>query len=324
VQPRAGRARDLPVSLDVVTLGEAMVLFVADETGPLETMRHFEKRTAGAETNVAVGLARLGLGVGWVSRLGDDSMGRFLLGEFSREGIDCTHVALVPGERTGFMFKGRVDDGSDPPIEYHRQGSAASRLSPADLDLPWLAQARHLHVTGIFPALTPDTLAATRSAMAHMRAHGRTISFDPNLRPALWRSKDMMRDTLNGLAAQADWVLPGLDEGRQLTGQQTPEGIAAFYRALGAALVVVKLGPDGAYFDGAAGRGHVPGFPVPKVVDTVGAGDGFAVGVISGLLAGRSVHDAVRRAAWIGARTVQVRGDTDGLPTVADLAAAGL
>jgi dehydrogluconokinase len=312
------------LSLDVVTLGEAMALFVAGETGALETVRHFEKRTAGAETNVAVGIARLGLGMGWVSRLGDDSMGRFLIGEFTREGIDCSHVAVVPGAKTGFMFKGRVDDGSDPPIEYHRKGSAASQFTPADLDLPWLAQARHLHVTGIFPALTPDTLAATRAAMAQMRAHGRSVSFDPNLRPALWPSADQMRATLNGLAAQADWVLPGLDEGRQLSGQDDAAGVAAFYRKLGAKLVVVKLGPDGAYFDGASGRGYVPGFPVQQVVDTVGAGDGFAVGVISGLLDGLDVAQAVRRGAWIGARAVQVRGDTEGLPTRAELTAAGL
>jgi 2-dehydro-3-deoxygluconokinase len=324
VELRSASHEGAPTSLDVVTLGEAMALFVAGESGPLEEVRQFEKRTAGAETNVAVGIARLGLGMGWVSRLGDDSMGRFLMREFTREGIDCSHVTVVPGAKTGFMFKGRVDDGSDPPIEYHRKGSAASQLRPADLDLPWLAQARHLHVTGIFPALTPDTLAATRAAMAQMRAHGRSVSFDPNLRPALWPSKDQMRDTLNGLAALADWVLPGLDEGRQLSGQDDAEGVAAFYRTLGAKLVVVKLGPDGAYFDGVSGRGRVAGFPVQKVVDTVGAGDGFAVGVISGLLDGLGVAEAVRRGAWIGARAVQVRGDTEGLPTRAELTAAGL
>jgi 2-dehydro-3-deoxygluconokinase len=312
------------VTLDVVTLGEAMVLFAATETGALQDVRLFEKRTAGAETNVAVGLARLGLRTGWVSRLGDDSMGRFLLSEFEREGIDCSHVACVAGARTGFMFKGRVDDGSDPPIEYHRSGSAASMLDAASLDLPWLASARHLHVTGIFPALTPQALAATRSAMSHMRLHGRSISFDTNLRPALWPSADAMRATINGLAAHADWVLPGIDEGRLLTGQSTPESVAAFYRTLGAKAVVVKLGAAGAWYDGDAGRGHVPAAPVERVVDTVGAGDGFAVGVISALLEGRPLPEAVRRAAWIGARAVQARGDTEGLPTRTELAAAGL
>ena len=129
---------------------------------------------------------------------------------------------------------------------------------------------------------------------------------------------------MNALAAQADWVLPGLDEGRQLTGQDTPEQIAAFYRAAGAAQVIVKLGAQGAYFDSAQASGYVAASPVARVVDTVGAGDAFAVGVISGLLEHLSLQDAVRRATWMGARAVQARGDTEGLPTRAQLQAAQL
>jgi sugar/nucleoside kinase (ribokinase family) len=310
--------------LDVVTLGEAMALLVARESGALDHAMSFDKRSAGAETNVAVGLARLGLRVGWCSRLGDDSLGRWLLAGFRSEGIDCSQVVVDAGQRTGLMFKGRTDDGSDPPIEYHRQGSAASRLLPEHLDAAWLTSARHLHATGIFPALTPGTRAATERAIALMRAAGRSVSFDPNLRPALWPSVDAMRDSVNGLAEGCDWVLPGLDEGRLLTGLHAAPDIASFYCRRGARLVVVKLGADGAWFDGEAGCGHVPAVPVAKVVDTVGAGDGFAVGLISALLEGLPVPDAVRRGAWIGARAVTVRGDTDGLPIRAELFAAGL
>jgi 2-dehydro-3-deoxygluconokinase len=310
--------------LDVVTLGEAMLMFVAEECGPLEGVQRFSKRTAGAETNVAIGLARLGLKVGWQSRLGADSMARFLLAAIGGEGVDCSRVVSDPAQRTGFLFKGRVDDGSDPPIEYHRKGSAASQLGPDEVDEAWIAAARHLHVSGVFPALSPSTLAATRRAMALARAHGRTISFDPNLRPALWESRELMRDTLNDLAEGCDWVLPGQAEGELLMGSRDPEAIAAFYRERGARLVVVKLGREGAYYSSEQGHGHVPAFPVAQVVDTVGAGDGFAVGVISGLLEGLAVSDAVRRAAWIGARAVQVRGDTEGLPTRAELVAAAL
>jgi sugar/nucleoside kinase (ribokinase family) len=307
---------------DVVTLGEAMVLFAAEEPGALEQVRRFSKRTAGAETNVAIGLARLGMRVGWQSRLGDDSMGRFLLAELRREGIDCTQVVCDAAQRTGFMFKGRRDDGGDPAIEYHRSGSAASRLLPEAVDAAWVGSARHLHVTGVFPALNAGTLAATQRAIASIHEAGGTVSFDPNLRPALWPSAAVMCETLNALAAHCDWVLPGLAEGLALTGQAEPARIAAFYRERGAKLVVVKLGAAGAWYHGDAGNGHVPAAPVAQVVDTVGAGDGFAVGLISALLEGRSVHAAVQRGAWIGARAVQVRGDTEGLPTRAELAAA--
>ena len=314
----------MSTALDVVTFGEAMLLLVADRPGPLEQAESFAKRTAGAETNVAIGLARLGLHVGWVSRLGTDSMGRYLLAAMQCEGIDCSHVVNDPTQRTGLQFKGRVVDGSDPPVEYHRKGSAASLIRPHDIDADWLVSARHLHATGVFPALSDGCFETARRSLALMREGGRTISFDTNLRPSLWPTAQRMREAINTLALQADWVLPGLEEGRLLTGQTTPEGVARFYRERGAKLVVVKLGPEGAYFDGDGGAGRVAGFAVDKVVDTVGAGDGFAVGVISALLEGHPPATAVRRGAWIGARAVQVLGDTEGLPTRAQLDEAGL
>lgn len=312
------------MSLDVVTFGEAMLMLVAEQPGPIEEASSFVKRTAGAETNVAIGLARLGLKVGWVSRLGTDSMARYLLGALRREGVDCSHVVCDPAQRTGLQFKGRVAGGGDPPIEYHRQGSAASQFRPEQIDVSWMRSARHLHATGVFPALSDTCHASARRSMESMRTAGRTISFDPNLRPTLWPSPARMREAVNALAAMADWVLPGIEEGRFLTGAGTPEGVARFYRDRGARLVVVKLGPDGAYYEGDGGSGYVAGFPVEQVIDTVGAGDGFAVGVISALLEGRGVSDAVRRGAWIGARAVQVLGDTEGLPSRVQLQESGL
>lgn len=312
------------MSLDVITFGEAMLLLVADRPGPLEDVETFGKRTAGAETNAAIGLARLGLKVGWASRVGADAMGRFLVRTLENEGVDCSHVVADVGQRTGIQIKGRVEGGGDPPTEYYRKGSAASLFQPDQIDVPWLTSARHLHTTGVFSAVSDSTLATVQRSMALMREAGRTISFDTNLRPALWSSPERMREVVNALAAMADWVLPGIEEGLILTGEKTAEGIAAFYRAQGAKLVVVKLGPDGAYYEGDAGRGHVPGFAVPQVVDTVGAGDGFAAGVISGLLDGIPVADAVKRGAWIGARAVQVLSDNEGFPTRAELVAAGL
>ncbi|MES1163049.1 MAG: sugar kinase [Rhizobacter sp.] len=312
-------------AFDVALFGEAMMLLVADRPGPLENAETFHKRTAGAETNVAIGLARLGLKVGWASRLGTDSMGRYLIAAMQGEGIDCSHVICDASQRTGFQFKGRVTDGSDPPIEYHRKGSAASQMGPADVDEAWLRSARHLHATGVFAAISDTSLQAALKTLDVMRTAGRTISFDPNLRPTLWASTELMRHWINELAARADWVLPGIEEGVLLTGEASPEGIARFYRERGAKLVIVKLGAAGAYYDSeVAGTGHVEGFPVKEVIDTVGAGDGFAAGVISALLEGRSVPEAVRRGAWIGARAVQVLGDTEGLPTRAQLDEAAL
>jgi dehydrogluconokinase len=312
------------MSIDVVTFGEAMMLLVADQPGPLERAHAFVKRTAGAETNAAIGLARLGHKVAWCSRLGTDSMGRYLLQSMRAEGVDCSHVVCDAAQRTGFMIKGRVEGGGDPEVEYHRKGSAASLFQPEEIDVPWLVGARHLHATGIFAALSKNCIATSVASMEAMRKQGKTISFDPNLRPSLWASENLMRETINGLASRADWVLPGIEEGKLLTGQDSPEGIARFYLDAGVSLVVIKLGADGAYWATGQQAAYVAGFPVEQVIDTVGAGDGFAAGVISGMLEGLSVQDAVRRGAWIGARAVQVLGDTEGLPTRVQLAEAQL
>jgi sugar/nucleoside kinase (ribokinase family) len=157
----------LPPAPDVVTFGEAMVLLAAAEPGLLEDVALFHKRTAGAETNVAIGLARLGLRVAWASRLGADATGRFLLAAMRAEGIDCSHVAIDSAHGSGLMFKTKSTDGSDPQIEYHRRGSAACHFCIADIDLPWLTSARHLHATGIFAGLSAR-------CRAHDESHARS------------------------------------------------------------------------------------------------------------------------------------------------------
>lgn len=304
---------------DVLTVGEAMVLFAAEQAGPLEAARHFVRSSAGAELNVAIGLARLGLRVAFLSRVGDDCFGRYLSGVLDLEGIDRAQVGVSPDHPTGFMLKSRSDDGSDPVTQYFRRGSAASRLGPSDVPQGWCAQARHLHLSGVFAAVSPTTRELVFALATEARAAGLTISFDPNLRPSLWPSPREMIDCLNRLAALSDWVMPGLDEGRLLTGCETPPQIAAFYRERGARAVVVKLGADGAFHDDDACQGTVPGVRVERVVDTVGAGDGFAVGVISALLERRTLAEAAARGNAIGARVVQFPGDCDGLPTRREL-----
>ena len=305
-------------SPEILAFGEAMNLFMADTPGDLAEVAHFQRRIAGADTNVAIGLARLGFHVGWLSRVGNDSFGRFLRHTLETEGLDCRHLTTDDDHATGLVFKERALEGADPHVEYRRQGSAASQLSPADADDVDFPALRHLHATGIPPALSPGCHELSRHLLGEARRHGASLSFDPNLRPSLWSSEREMRETLNDLAAHTDWVMPGLAEGQLLTGQETPHDIAGFYLDQGAEAVFLKLGPEGGYYrgrlDGEEQAFSVPGAPVAEVVDTVGAGDGFAVGVISALLDGGSPHRALQRGCLIGAEAVQVSGDMDGLP----------
>lgn len=307
--------------LDVITIGEAMAMFVATETGDLADAEHFVKRVAGAELNVATGLARLGMNVSWVSRVGDDSFGRFVLNSLQKEKIDTCGVTVDCRFATGYQLKSKAENGTDPIVEYFRKGSAASHLSTDDFDAAVFLRARHLHLSGVAAALSSTSYALLEHAAATMKAQGKTISFDPNLRPVLWKSEAEMVEKLNRLAFQADWVLPGLKEGVILTGQQTPEGIADFYLERGVKAVVIKTGPDGAWYKTANGeQGAVAPVKVDNVVDTVGAGDGFAVGVISALLEGKTLQQAVQRGNKIGSLAIQVLGDSEGLPTREELA----
>jgi len=307
--------------LDVITIGEAMAMFVATETGDLADAEHFVKRVAGAELNVATGLARLGMNVSWVSRVGDDSFGRFVLNSLKKEKIDTCGVTVDCRFATGYQLKSKAENGTDPIVEYFRKGSAASHLSTDDFDAAVFLRARHLHLSGVAAALSSTSYALLEHAAATMKAQGKTISFDPNLRPVLWKSEAEMVEKLNRLTFQADWVLPGLKEGVILTGQQTPEGIADFYLERGVKAVVIKTGPDGAWYKTANGeQGAVAPVKVDNVVDTVGAGDGFAVGVISALLEGKTLQQAVQRGNKIGSLAIQVLGDSEGLPTREELA----
>jgi 2-dehydro-3-deoxygluconokinase len=305
--------------LDVVTAGEPMVQFVAQQSGPLEAVQTFSRVSAGAELNVAIGLSRLGLRSSYITRLGRDSFGRFLADVMRREAIDTRWVGEDASRSTGFMLKSRSDDGSDPRTEYHRRGSAASAIDSSDVPANLAHHARHLHLTGIYVAVSPSARAFVFALADAARAAGLTISFDPNLRPSLWPSTEAMVECVDQLARRADWVLPGLEEGRALTGRQTPEAVAAHYLERGARGVFVKLGADGAFWRTREAQGLAPGVPVERVVDTVGAGDGFAVGVISALREGQSPAQAAARGNAIGARVVQFPGDADGLPTRAQL-----
>lgn len=303
---------------EILTFGEAMTMFVAQTPGKLPDIESFQRRIAGADTNVAIGLARLGFHVGWLSRVGSDSFGEFIRHTLENEGLDCRYLHTDTEHPTGLLFKERALDGADPSVEYFRRGSAASHLTPQDASDIDFSMLRHVHATGIPPALSASARELAYHMLRKARAGGASISFDPNLRPSLWASESDMRDTLNALAALSDWVLPGLSEGQLLTGQKTPYDVAGYYLDQGASAVIIKLGPEGSYYrgnvDGQEESFTVGGCQVAEVVDTVGAGDGFAVGVISALLDGGSARQAAMRGNLIGAQAIQVIGDMEGLP----------
>lgn len=296
-----------------------MAMFVAKTEGKLHEVEEFTRLLAGAEVNVAIGLKRLGHSVSYVTKLGEDPFGKYIEDKLKQEGLD-TQITRDPNYFTGFQLKNKVSQG-DPEVYYYRRNSAASHLSVEDVDQVDFEGAKLLHITGIPPALSLSCREATYRLIERAREHGLLVSFDPNLRPTLWESKEVMIKTINDIASKVDVVLPGTGEGLTLMGSENPEEIAAFYRKNGAMIVIVKDGAKGAYVESGQGNTYYPGYKVEKVVDTVGAGDGFAVGIISAYLENLSEAEMVDRANAIGSIQVSVLSDNEGLPTREELAA---
>ena len=298
---------------EVFIIGEAMALFAADTPGNLEDAEHFTRYVCGAELNVSIGLSRLKHNVTYLTHVGDDPFGKYICKFMSNEKIDTSYFKFDKNFSTGFQIKQKVLEG-DPLVYNFRRGSAASHITEQDIkDVNW-ETIKHIHLTGIFAALSESTKKAVYAIIEKAKEHEITITFDPNLRPALWPSKQEMIDTINDIASKCDIILPGVSEGLTLTGSSEPQHIADFYLKKGAKCVIVKVGKSGAYIKTKNKKVMVPGFKVEKVVDSVGAGDGFAVGVISGLLEGLQIEDAALRGNAIGSLQVMTPSDNDGLP----------
>ena len=258
-----------------------MAMFVAKTCGPLYEVEEFTRMLAGAEVNVAIGLKRLGHSVAYVTKLGTDPFGTYIENKLKSEGLDV-QISKDEDHFTGYQLKGKVMEG-DPEVFYYRRNSAASCLSVEDIEKVDLEGARVLHITGIPPALSKSCRKATYRLIERAREKNMLVSFDPNLRPTLWESQEVMIQTINDIA------------------------------------VIIKAGGAGAYADWEDGKAFYPGYKVKEVVDTVGAGDGFAVGILSAWLEGLQMPEMVDRGNAIGSIQVSVASDNEGLPTKEEL-----
>jgi len=310
----------------VITLGECMTAFVATTPGPLADAIDFERHIAGAEANVAVGLARLEHKVAYLGRVGADGFGTAIVRKLRGEGVDVGHLVVDAEGRTGVLFRERRALGAIDVV-YHRAGSAASHLGPGDIDQAVddgvFEGARWLHLTGITPALSISARAAALRARDVARERGMTISLDVNLRRRLWSDTEAA-PVLRDLAEGIDVILGSPDElavlvAADATGE--PADLLAAIVAAGHATAVAKLGSDGVLAIETGGEAvRVAGIAVAQIVDPVGAGDAFCAGFIAGRLDGVDLTAALRMGNACGALAVAAAGDQAGLPDPAELA----
>ncbi|MFL4495704.1 sugar kinase [Streptomyces sp. VTCC 41912] len=309
----AGAARR-PRPGPVLTFGETMVALRG--SGPLKLGGTMAVSVAGAESNVAIGLARLGHAVRWAGAVGDDEAGRLVLRTLRAEAVDVSAATVDAGAPTGLLlFEPRLPQATR--VHYYRTGSAGSRLSPESVERAFAtAPPRLVHLTGITPALGPGPRAAAERALRLAREHGCVICLDVNFRSRLW-SEAAAGEVLRAWAPQVDVLIASDDE----LPLALPEGAGADGSARaelllgsGVAEVVVKLGADGALVRTADGQVHRPARPV-RAVDPVGAGDAFVAGYLSALLDGEGPTACLDRGVTTGAFAVAAHGDWEGAPT---------
>jgi 2-dehydro-3-deoxygluconokinase len=296
---------------EMITFGETMALMMPVNAKGIEYSAQLQSLFGGAESNVAIGVARLGHRVGWFSRMGKDPFGQIILKKLRGEGVDVSHVELTAEAPTGLMMREIVSGKTS--VYYYRKGSAASMMKPEHLDENYIKQARFLHVTGITPALSESCRETAIAAMRIARKHGVKVCFDPNLRLKLWPLEEA-RGVLLEMAEEADYFLPGLDELKLLYQTENFDEIIQRLREL-KAVSIVKGGDDETYVVEKDSIQSVPYFKAERIVDTIGAGDGFCAGFIVGLLKGYAHPEAVRLGNLIGSMVVQAEGDWEGIPS---------
>jgi len=294
------------------TFGESMGVVAADGIGPLAHARTFSFGIGGAESNVAIGVARLGGEATWLGRVGPDTTGALIGRRLADAGVRA--LAIQDTTFTGLMVRYHRS-GEFMHVDYHRAGSAGSRLTPADVPVAELRAAGLVHVTGITPALSESCRAAVFQSVETALAAGVPVSLDVNYRSKLWSRLDAAT-VLRDLVSMVDIVFAGPDEASLFVDDDYPGGLAK----LGPTEVIIKDGGRGCVAQINGERYEVPALPV-TVVDPVGAGDAFVAGYLADRLAGEPPSRCLATAIAAGAFAVTVPGDCEGLPDRSELAA---
>lgn len=273
----------------IVVLGEPMVEFNQMDSG---NEHCFVQGYGGDTSNFAIAAARQGASVAYISAIGDDSYGSLLRKLWDSEGVNHSYVKTDSTAYTGIYFVTHDERGHH--FSFYRNDSAASRMRPADLPFKIINSACVLHLSGITLAISNNSCDTAYEAVAQARKAGVLVSFDTNLRPKLW-SIGRARAITNDFIANCDICLPSYEDIVAITGIREPDALVDHCLRLGAKIVALKLGADGALVANATHRHRIAPRP-SKLVDATGAGDTFGGAFVARLVAGDDLFKAARYA----------------------------
>ncbi|TVQ37041.1 MAG: sugar kinase [Geminicoccaceae bacterium] len=304
--------------IDILCLGEALIELNQTQSGDGPDGAALYRLGCGGDTsNCAVAAARLGARTAYWTRLGADGFGDVLMARWAAERIDASRVVRDPAAFTGAYVVHHGSDGHR--FSYLRQGSAASRMTPLDLPADLFEGVRLLHLSAISQAISQSACDTGFEAIERARAAGALVAYDTNLRQALW-PLPRARAVIDAAIAQADIVLPSLDDARLLTGLEAPEAVAAYCLDRGARIVALTLGRDGALIATAERRERIAAFPV-EAIDATGAGDAFDGAFLTQYLEHGDPFAAGRFANAAAALSTRGYGAVDPLPLRAEVEA---
>ena len=293
--------------LDVLCLGEPLLEFNQIKEGNKKT---YSFGYGGDTSNTAISIARQGMSVGFISKVGKDQFGWELLELWKREKVDYSHVSIHPEAPTGIYFVTHDADGHH--FTYYRSGSAACQMTPLDLPKDDLSQTRILHLSAITQAISVSSCETAFAAIFQARKNGVKVSYDTNLRLKLW-SLDRARDVINRTVPMCDVIMPSLEEATSLTGLVDPVEITDYFFELGAKLVVLKQGSHGARVSDGKENLNIPGHKV-KAIDATGAGDTFDGAFLSEWIRKDDPFSAAEYANAAAALSTTNYGAVDSIP----------
>lgn len=303
---------DEPLS-EILCLGETMVLLASPKGLPLASAATVDLFVAGAESNVASGLAHFGHGVEWFGRVGNDPFGNRILTFLHDKGVNSPGVRVDRARPTGVYFKDQAAGNST--VYYYRARSAASAMTTTDLADLRISERRLCHVSGITAALSSTCDDALQRIIVERDPGTTLISFDVNYRPGLWDVATAAPRLLE-LARASDIVVVGRDEADTLWTTGETQGVRDLLPDV--PQLIVKDAHLGATHFNELGSTFVPALAV-EVLEPVGAGDAFAAGFLSGFLHGWDAKQSLRLGHIMAGFTLRHVSDLPELPAASDI-----